>query len=60
MPDLLTVEGLGAGYGAVQVLRDVSLGLTYGIYAVFAALSFVFVLKWVRETKGVELEDMPE
>ena len=22
MPDLLTVEGLGAGYGAVQVLRD--------------------------------------
>ena len=41
-------------------LRDVSLGMTYGIYAVFAALSFVFVLKWVRETKGVELEDMPE
>lgn len=30
MPDLLTVEGLGAGYGAVQVLRDVSLTLGPG------------------------------
>ena len=30
MPDLLTVEGLGAGYGAVQVLREVSLTLGPG------------------------------
>ncbi|GGM09363.1 sugar porter family MFS transporter [Promicromonospora citrea] len=32
----------------------------YLLYAVFAALSFVFVLTKVRETKGVELEDMGE
>ncbi|MFC0812367.1 ABC transporter ATP-binding protein [Paracoccus panacisoli] len=30
MPELLTVEGLGAGYGAVQVLREVSLTLGPG------------------------------
>ena len=41
-------------------LRDVSLGITYGIYAVFAVLSFIFVKKWVRETKGMELEDMAD
>ncbi|WP_372338104.1 sugar porter family MFS transporter [Microbacterium sp. MPKO10] len=33
-----------------------SLPLTYGMYAVFAALSFVFVLAKVPETKGMELE----
>ncbi|MBD2758889.1 sugar porter family MFS transporter [Yimella sp. cx-573] len=41
-------------------LRDVSLGLTYGMYAVFALLSLLFVKKYVRETKGMELEDMPD
>ncbi|NHN56746.1 sugar porter family MFS transporter [Calidifontibacter sp. DB0510] len=39
-------------------LRDLSLGLAYGLYAGFALLSFVFVKRWVRETNGVELEDM--
>jgi SP family sugar:H+ symporter-like MFS transporter len=39
-------------------LSDFSLGLTYGIYAFFAALSFVFVFLKVPETKGMELEDM--
>ncbi len=39
-------------------LSDISLSLAYGLYTVFAVLSFVFVLRWVRETKGVELEDM--
>ncbi len=38
-------------------LRDV-LGLAYGFYALCAVLSFVFVWRWVRETKGVSLEDM--
>ena len=42
------------------VLADAGLVLAYGLYAAFALASFVFVLKWVRETKGVELEDMPE
>jgi MFS transporter, SP family, sugar:H+ symporter len=34
------------------------LGAAYGFYALCAALSFLFVWKWVRETKGVSLEDM--
>jgi len=38
-------------------LADVSLVLTYGIYAVFAALSFFFVLMIVPETRGMSLEE---
>ena len=38
-------------------LRD-TLGVAYGFYALCAALSFVFVLRWVRESNGVALEDM--
>ncbi|MDT5012752.1 MAG: hypothetical protein QOH57_4369 [Mycobacterium sp.] len=38
-------------------LRDV-LGLAYGFYALCAVLSFVFVWRWVQETKGKSLEDM--
>jgi sugar porter (SP) family MFS transporter len=34
-----------------------SLPLTYGLYALFALLSFVFVLAVVPETKGVSLEE---
>lgn len=34
------------------------LGFAYGCYALSAVLSFVFVWRWVRETKGVHLEDM--
>jgi MFS transporter, SP family, sugar:H+ symporter len=39
-------------------LADVGLGLAYGLYTAFAVLSFFFVLRFVRETKGRELEDM--
>jgi SP family sugar:H+ symporter-like MFS transporter len=39
------------------VLRQ-TLGVAYGFYTVCAVLSFVFVWRWVRETKGVSLEDM--
>jgi len=35
------------------------LGFAYGCYALCAALSLVFVWRWVRETKGISLEDMP-
>jgi SP family sugar:H+ symporter-like MFS transporter len=38
-------------------LRHV-LGLAYGFYALCAVLSFLFVWKWVEETKGKNLEDM--
>ncbi|WP_343602791.1 sugar porter family MFS transporter [Mycobacterium sp.] len=35
-----------------------TLGFAYGCYATSAALSFLFVWRWVRETRGVPLEDM--
>ena len=38
-------------------LRDV-LGVAYGFYALCAVLSFLFVWRWVEETKGKHLEDM--
>jgi len=34
------------------------LGAAYGFYALCATLSFAFVWIWVRETKGMTLEDM--
>lgn len=39
-------------------LKDVSLALAYGLYALFALLSLLFVAKFVAETKGKTLEDM--
>ncbi|MDN5929921.1 MAG: MFS transporter, partial [Pseudonocardia sp.] len=39
-------------------LAAVGLSLAYGIYTVFALLSIFFVIKFIRETKGRELEDM--
>ncbi|NIZ92875.1 sugar porter family MFS transporter [Kineococcus rubinsiae] len=39
-------------------LAEAGLQFAYGLYAVFALLSFVFVRKAVQETKGQELEDM--
>jgi MFS transporter, SP family, sugar:H+ symporter len=34
------------------------LGFAYGFYALCAVLSFLFVWRWVEETKGKSLEDM--
>lgn len=39
-------------------IKDVSLALAYGLYAAFALLSLLFVLKFIQETKGKQLEDM--
>jgi SP family sugar:H+ symporter-like MFS transporter len=39
-------------------LAEMGLSFAYGLYAGFALLSLMFVLYAVRETKGVELEDM--
>jgi sugar porter (SP) family MFS transporter len=39
-------------------LAEVGLPFAYGLYATFAVLSLVFVLRAVRETKGMELEEM--
>lgn len=40
------------------MLQHLGLGLAYGLYTTFAVLSFFFVWKFVRETKGRELEEM--
>jgi MFS transporter, SP family, sugar:H+ symporter len=42
------------------VLKNVGLGVAYGIYAASALLSLFFVQRFITETKGVELEEMPE
>jgi sugar porter (SP) family MFS transporter len=39
-------------------LADIGLALAYGIYTAFALVSFFFVAKFVKETKGRQLEDM--
>ena len=39
-------------------LKNAGLGLAYGLYTFFALLSFYFVWRFVRESKGRELEDM--
>jgi MFS family permease len=41
-------------------LKNVGLGVAYGLYAAFALLSFIFVRRLVAETKGQELEEMPQ
>lgn len=41
-----------------SLVKWAGLGNTYSVYAFFAALSFLFVMFLVRETKGRELEDM--
>ena len=40
-------------------LQHLGLGIAYGLYTGFAVLSLVFVLRFVRETNGTELEDVP-
>jgi sugar porter (SP) family MFS transporter len=61
----LAVSGLfqwGANFGITMtfpiMLATIGLAAAYGIYAFFAALSVLFVLKFVHETKGIELEEM--
>jgi len=39
-------------------MAELSLPFSYGVYAAFALLSLIFVLRFVHETKGMELEDM--
>jgi SP family sugar:H+ symporter-like MFS transporter len=40
------------------LLSGIGLGGSYGIYTTFAIISIVFVMKFVKETKGKELEEM--
>ncbi|WP_416305828.1 sugar porter family MFS transporter [Neptunicella sp. SCSIO 80796] len=41
-----------------MLLTGIGLAGAYGLYAISAAISAVFVIKFVYETKGKELEDM--
>jgi sugar porter (SP) family MFS transporter len=43
---------------AFPPLSAISLGLAYGIFTAFALLSIPFIAKYLKETKGVALEDM--
>lgn len=61
----LAVSGLaqwGSNFGITItfpiLLVSIGLGGAYGLYTVCAILSIVFVAKMVRETRGIELENM--
>lgn len=61
----LAVAGLGqwvANFAITMtfpvLLTSIGLAGAYGLYALFATLSVIFVAKMVHETKGLELEDM--
>lgn len=45
-------------YTFPMLLAGIGLAGAYGFYALFAILSVIFVMKYVYETKGKELEDM--
>ncbi|KAB8192193.1 sugar porter family MFS transporter [Nonomuraea phyllanthi] len=68
-PNHLRAAALGVAAGAQWIanwaitvsfpaLAAWNLPVTYAMYAIFAALSFLFVARWVRETKGRRLEEM--
>ncbi|MBD2246983.1 sugar porter family MFS transporter [Nostoc sp. FACHB-888] len=40
------------------ILQYFGLGSAYGLYTIAAATSFFFILFFIKETKGIELEDM--
>jgi SP family sugar:H+ symporter-like MFS transporter len=40
------------------LLSRFGLGIAYGFYTFFAFVSIWFVVKFIRETKGIELENM--
>ena len=41
-------------------LASIGLAMTYAIYAVGAAVSLLFILRYVGESRGLELEQMSE
>ena len=40
----------------LPLLEYFGLGVTYGLYTIAAANSFFFVVFFIKETKGIELE----
>jgi SP family sugar:H+ symporter-like MFS transporter len=41
-------------------LESIGLAITYGIYAIGAGMSLIFVLRYVGESRGLDLEQMSE
>ena len=61
----LAISGLAqwlANFGITMtfpmLLAGVGLGGAYGLYTICAVISIVFILKYIHETKGKELEEM--
>lgn len=58
----LATGGLWVANWAITVtvtgLKDIPFALAYGFYALCALSSLFFVLRFIEETKGKELEDM--
>ena len=61
----LAISGLsqwGSNFGITMtfpvLLTSIGLGGAYGFYTICAALSVIFVIKMVHETRGIELEEM--
>lgn len=61
----LAISGLAqwlANFGITMtfpmLLTGVGLGGAYGVYTIFAVISIVFIVKYIHETKGKELEEM--
>lgn len=61
----LAIAGLfqwGSNFGITMtfpiMLGSIGLAGAYGFYTLCAAISIVFVIKYVHETNGIELEDM--
>ena len=41
-------------------MADIGLGFAYGVFTIMAVLSLFFVMRFIKETKGMSLEDMQE
>ena len=52
------MDSLGLDAVLYPAMADVGLWFAYGFYSLCALASFFFVLKFVQETKGKELEEM--
>jgi MFS transporter, SP family, sugar:H+ symporter len=53
-----SLQQLAIVVGIFPPLQDIGLGFAYGLYTAAAACSILFVLLFVPETKGKELEEM--
>ena len=54
----LLTSGIGLTEARIAALKDAGLGIAYGLYTAAAVLSPLVVLRFVRETKGKQLEEM--